>query len=181
MSTVPAHLWVAVSDSVVSLRISGWANSVCSVDFKILVHELWQKGYRQYVFDLSDCRLMDSTFLGVLAGLGLRSQEANDGARPVPIQLMNPNGRIRDLLDNMGIAHLFTTADGSAPAAHYAESSPCAHTPAEVSRTALEAHETLMSINPANVPKFKEVTQFLADDLKKLEAQTPTADFSSTD
>ena len=28
--------------------------------------------------------------------------------------------------------------------------------------------ETLMQINPNNVPKFKEVAQFLAEDLKKL-------------
>ena len=39
----------------------------------------------------------------------------------------------------------------------------------EISRTCLEAHQTLMDINPANVPKFKEVAQFLAEDLKKME------------
>jgi len=37
----------------------------------------------------------------------------------------------------------------------------------ETSRTCLEAHETLMKINPDNVPKFKDVTQFFAEDLKK--------------
>ncbi len=39
----------------------------------------------------------------------------------------------------------------------------------EISRTCLEAHEALMRINPNNIPKFKEVAQFLAEDLKKME------------
>ncbi|MDB6032217.1 MAG: Anti-sigma-factor antagonist, partial [Verrucomicrobiales bacterium] len=39
----------------------------------------------------------------------------------------------------------------------------------EISRTCLEAHKTLMEINPANISKFKDVTQFLAEDLKKME------------
>ena len=39
----------------------------------------------------------------------------------------------------------------------------------EVSRTCLEAHKTLMDVNPANISKFKEVAEFLANDLKKTE------------
>ena len=39
----------------------------------------------------------------------------------------------------------------------------------EVQRTCLEAHETLMEINPNNVPRFKDVARFLAEDLKKME------------
>jgi hypothetical protein len=42
---------------------------------------------------------------------------------------------------------------------------------AEAARTCLEAHQTLMNINPANVPRFKDVTKFMAEDLKRLQAQ----------
>jgi len=41
----------------------------------------------------------------------------------------------------------------------------------EMSRTCLEAHQLLMSINPDNIPKFKDVTQFLAEDLRKMKEQ----------
>ena len=41
----------------------------------------------------------------------------------------------------------------------------------ETARACLEAHETLMSINPANIPKFKDVSRFMAEDLKRLEVQ----------
>ena len=36
-----------------------------------------------------------------------------------------------------------------------------------MTRTCIEAHQTLMDISPANVAKFKDVTQFLAEGLKK--------------
>jgi hypothetical protein len=37
----------------------------------------------------------------------------------------------------------------------------------DLSRNCLEAHETLMQVNPENIAKFKEVTRFLAEDLKE--------------
>jgi hypothetical protein len=40
----------------------------------------------------------------------------------------------------------------------------------ELKEASLEAHQTLMSICSDNVPKFKELTQFLAEDLKRLKS-----------
>jgi hypothetical protein len=39
----------------------------------------------------------------------------------------------------------------------------------EITRTSLEAHQTLMEVNPENVARFKDVTQFLAEDLRSIE------------
>jgi hypothetical protein len=36
-----------------------------------------------------------------------------------------------------------------------------------VARTCIEAHQTLMAISPANAAKFKDVTQFLTEGLKR--------------
>ncbi|HEY5914959.1 MAG TPA: STAS domain-containing protein, partial [Verrucomicrobiae bacterium] len=131
--------------------------------------ELLQSGYRYFVLELSDCVLMDSTFLGVLAGFGLKLSSARD-AEPA-IELLNPNARISDLLDNLGVLHLFKITHGPLELAGKGEMQvPCAAAPTreEVTRACLEAHRTLMEINPANVSKFKEVTQFLAEDLKRI-------------
>ena len=35
----------------------------------------------------------------------------------------------------------------------------------ELAETSLEAHRTLMHLNPENVPRFKDVTIFLEEDL----------------
>ena len=38
----------------------------------------------------------------------------------------------------------------------------------ELASACLEAHDVLMRINPENVARFKEVSQFMAQELKKL-------------
>jgi anti-sigma B factor antagonist len=177
MNQPASTLMVAVADQAACVKISGRANFSNSLDLKKLVHELSERGFRKFILDLSDCALMDSTFLGVLAGIGLKFS-VNNGADG-SVEVFNPNARIKDLLDNLGVSHLFqitdhstlpkdekfqpVTGDGEQPSR------------AEVTRTCLEAHKILMALNPENVRKFKDVTQFLAEDLKKLEGQEDTA------
>lgn len=171
MSNGPANLSVWVGDQYVCIRIVGRASFQCSVDFKTLIMGLWQKGHRRFVLDVSECQLMDSTFLGVLAGLGLKFQERN-GSTPASIELLNPSPRISDLLENLGIAHLFQVAQGANPktdSLHQVEPMTRLVDRKETTRTCLEAHRTLMDVNPANVAKFKDVTRFLEEDLKQME------------
>jgi anti-anti-sigma factor len=163
---------VWAQDKVAWIRFEGRANFNSSIDFKALVNGLTDKGYSRFVLDLTECILMDSTFLGVLAGLGLKFSNTRNGNTIRTIELLNPNARIADLLENLGVEHLFKIVSG--PELNNNRLAPVEQTPAsrdrkEISRTCLEAHETLMQINPANVPKFKDVADFLAEDLKKME------------
>jgi len=172
MSNGPANMSVWAGDETVCVRIAGRASFTCSVDFKALINGLWHQGATHFVLDLTDCLLMDSTFLGVLAGLGLKFGAADNGHRPAVIELLNPNQRISDLLENLGVAHLFKVLKCDRPLME--NMTPAPHTCStpdknEVSRVCLEAHQTLMDISPGNVPKFKDVARFLAEDLKKAE------------
>ena len=172
MGASSSTLQVAVTDRVALVKISGRASFNCSVDFKTLVYELRDRGYRNFVLDLTECQIIDSTFLGVLAGFGLKLAES-PGEKST-LTLLNPNPRVLDLLDNLGVAHLFCVVQGKDPL-----SEKCRNVrqtdggpgKVESTRTCLEAHQTLMNINPANIPKFKDVTKFMAEDLKRLEAQ----------
>ncbi len=58
------------------IKITGRANFTSSPDFKTLLAELAQKGYKHFIIDLSECMLMDSTFLGILAQFGIRMNAA---------------------------------------------------------------------------------------------------------
>ena len=115
--------------------------------------------------------LMDSTFLGVLAGFGLKT---NPQATPDErcIELLNANTRITELLENLGALHLFKITSGTMELPDDAKAcTPESINPTheQITRTSLEAHETLMKVNPENYARFKDVTQFLAEDLKNLE------------
>ena len=76
MSTSSAKLSVLVGKDFACLKIAGRANFSFSPDFKTLLTELSQKGYTRFVIDLLECVLMDSTFLGVLAGFGIKLNQA---------------------------------------------------------------------------------------------------------
>ncbi len=157
---------VLVGEQFACVKIVGRANFASSIDFKNLLNELRQKGYNYFVLDLSECVLMDSTFLGVLAGFGLKMLQGAPA-----IELLNPNPRIAELLESLGVLHLFKITDGSLPLPESTESQPqCPSTPTkeELTRACLEAHRTLMEIHPGNVPRFKDLAQFMADDLKRL-------------
>ncbi len=65
-----------------------------------------QKGYAHFIIDLSECVLMDSTFLGVLAQFGLKLNPASMPAKR-GIELLNPNTRVTELLENLGALQLF--------------------------------------------------------------------------
>ena len=172
MSTGPAKLSVLVGEQFACIRISGRANFSSSIDFKTLVNELRARGYSYFVLDLTECVLMDSTFLGVLAGFGLKMQATQNEA--AAIELRNANERITELLENLGVLHLFTLVQGPCKLQGAPEevcSSRAKPSKEEVTRACLEAHETLMAINPQNTAKFKEVTAFLSEDLKKLKNQ----------
>lgn len=154
------------------VKIIGRANFSSSIDFKSLISQLRQKGYRYFVLELSECLLMDSTFLGVLAGFGLKTV-SNEQGKPT-IELLNANARILELLENLGVLDLFIVKDRKLDVPAGTEMTP--HPPVnaskeELTRACLEAHRTLMDINPANATKFKEVTQFMAEDLKRLGAE----------
>jgi anti-sigma B factor antagonist len=167
MSTTPAKIRVFVGERFACIKITGRANFTSSIDFKTLVNELLQKGCGYFVLDLSECTLMDSTFLGVLAGFGLKSTARNESGG-AEIELLNPNDRVMELLDSLGVLHLFKVVqgkpqDGSTEAQSV---TPACPTKDEVKRACLEAHQTLMELNPHNAARFKEVAAFLAEDLK---------------
>ena len=175
MSTPPGKLSVLVCKGFACVKIAGRANYVSSPDFKTLLTELTAKGYRRFIIDLSECVLMDSTFLGVLAGFGLKLPP--DNASQQGIELRNANSRVAELLENLGVARLFKMTGGALQLPDDAKNGtpgPANPTYAEIARTCLEAHQTLMTMNPENAARFKDVARFLAEDLKTLEKSKGT-------
>lgn len=170
----PPVMSVAVVGPTAFVKIPGRANFTTSVEFKTLVTELRGKGVSHFVLDLGECVTMDSTFLGVLAGFVMRDSagvETSVPAERLQLDLLNPNPRITDLLDNLGVIQLFQILEQANPCTALLEpvnNNRPAPSKEEISRNCLEAHQALMDINPENIPKFKDVTKFLAEDLRNI-------------
>lgn len=172
MNTSAAKLSVLVGERFACVKITGRANFNSSIDFTTVLKGLKSRGYCCFVLDLSECSLMDSTFLGALAGFGRdMNHSGKKGINQDPVQLLNPNPRILELLETLGVLHLFRTIQGTASLPERCEifDAPSVQaTREETTRACLEAHQTLMDINPENKARFKDVAQFLAEDLERL-------------
>jgi anti-sigma B factor antagonist len=166
MSMPSASLMVGLFDRCVCIKVSGKASFACGMDLKTVVGRLSTQGYDHFALDLRECPMMDSTFLGVLSGVGLQFVTPSN-----QVCLVNPPPRIRELLDGLGVSHLFRFLEKE-PATEAGFTPVCKEEPTrvEITRTCLEAHKLLMALNPENVCRFKDVALFLAEDLKKQEA-----------
>jgi len=173
MGNKNADILVTTLADTVCIKLEGRANFASSVDFKRLILEQAEKGMKRFVVDLSGCQIMDSTFLGVMAGLGRRF--AVEGQKPEErtIHLLNPTERVADLIDNLGVSDLFCIqhceSDGDlqydGPYESGQETSKL-----EMSRNCLEAHQILMDHNPENVARFKDVAKYFAEEVEKGES-----------
>ncbi len=126
---------------------------------------MFDRGHRSFVVDLADCPVMDSTFMGTLAGIALRLRESDSGH----LQVRNVNERNGELLRNLGLDNLFAiealpggdgSGDGTAlpnePVLSKDEHAECM----------IEAHEALVDADPENLARFKDVLEYLRQDLR---------------
>ena len=159
----PPSILVGVSDRTVWVRVEGKGSFTNATGLKQFGKEMTNRGYRQFVIDLKQCPVMDSTFMGTLTGLSLRLRELGSGE----LCIVNLNERNHDLLANLGLDQFFTMGGRPTAAAPVHQASlPVVvedkHTRAE---TMLEAHEAVIAANPANEAKFKDVLEYLKQDL----------------
>jgi len=68
------------------------------------------RGYREFVIDLQNCAMMDSTFMGTMAGVALRLRELGHGH----LRVVHCGNRSRDLLSGLGLDQIISIqANGS--------------------------------------------------------------------
>src|SRR5690348_4973031 len=125
------------------------------------------RGYREFIIDLQNCSAMDSTFMGTLAGVALRLKELGDGH----LHVVHCGARSRELLSGLGLDQIFSIhGEGlSAPQCSDLDGESSAPVSPEEKReqaqTMLDAHEALCRAAPENLTRFKDVLDYLKQDL----------------
>ena len=126
------------------------------------------RGFRSFIVDLNSCSVMDSTFMGTLAGIALRLREFGNGG----LVVRNANQRNADLLANLGLNNLFEIEPKvpSASSESDLETAPLEPTHSmdrsDQATCMLEAHEALVDADPENLARFKDVLEYLKQDLR---------------
>jgi anti-anti-sigma factor len=162
--TGPPSILVGTANRTVCVRVEGKGSFLNSTGLKEFAKEMTNRGFREFAIDLQNCPVMDSTFMGTLAGIALRLRELGQGN----LRVTNLNERNSDLLANLGLDQLFSieprsqTPDATAAQVPLVSAAPDKVTQAQ---TMLEAHEACIEANGANAAKFKDVLEYLKQDL----------------
>ena len=152
-------------DGAYSVEVSGRANFDYAVPLRELSGKLTASGKLQ--IDLSNCEAMDSTFMGVLAMLGLRAKKIN-----AVMEICAASAQNEELLAALGLKKLFVftqnTIENPGCESCIKGGSTEMVQAKEGAQTVLEAHQTLMDVDDQNVAKFEKVVDLVQMDIDRM-------------
>ena len=163
---------VGCNQKVVCIRVQGKGSFLNSTGIKKFANAMIDRGHRNFVVDLAECPVMDSTFMGTLTGVALRLHGIGQG----DLHVINSNARNTDLLEGLGLDQILSLENGNGSG-----SQDCLDVPPEardtlpaeavstdkraVTETMIAAHQALVDADPENFCKFKDVIDYLKQDL----------------
>ncbi|MFL6516355.1 MAG: STAS domain-containing protein [Chthoniobacterales bacterium] len=162
-----SSIQVGVNGPAVWVRLEGKGSFLNSGSLKDFAQEMMNRGYREFVIDLQNCVMMDSTFMGTLAGVSLRLKELGNGH----LHVVHCGLRSQELLSGLGLDQIFSIHAGglSAPQCSDLDGEETVNNSTEQKReqaqTMLDAHEALCQAASENFTRFKDVLDYLKQDL----------------
>jgi len=109
----------------------------------------------------ADPQSVDDNYMGTLAGISLWLRELGEGC----LSVVNLNERNAESLCSLGLNQLFNVEVSAIKKDGQALPVPLKEDPTARAQTMLEAHEALIKTAPEILPKFKDVIQYLEEEL----------------
>ena len=171
----PSQILVGRNEKVVCIRVNGKGTFQNSAGVKEFALAMIQRGHREFVVDLADCPVMDSTFMGTLTGIALKLRGLGSGH----LHVIHPNERNVGLLRGLGLDQILDLAEDGAPSQEGLDQTlasagvqPVAAADGAGDRlrtaeTMLAAHQALIDADPENLSRFKDVLDYLKQDLAR--------------
>ena len=159
------EIFISNKDGVHHIRVKGNASFVCAPPLRELAKKLPAEPFNGIKIDLEECTWMDSTFMGMLAMLGLSARK-----KGVPAEIFNASEQNEKLLGGLGLKKVFEFKIGEFDDVA-GDAASNATTPESNARNVLDAHQTLMDIDVSNVPKFEKVVEFVKKDIDRMEGK----------
>lgn len=155
----PGRILVAEHDGVYLLRFVGDVRvTLCAAVDRFVDELLANPQFKSILVDLTRTSGIDSTSLGILAKLSIRSRE-RFGCVPT---LISTNPDITRLLHAMGFDDVFQIVERAIESTEeFGELAPCECDEEELRQRVLEAHRVLMALNEDNREAFKDLVEAL--------------------
>jgi len=139
---------------VVAIKVVGKGTHLNSHLLKQFFQQVFDQNFHRIQIDVGECSYMDSTFLGTLTGMALRTREKN----LPPIQLVNLHQRIKDMLLSLGVESFFEAGafsdQNTGGLEQLSGQSPNIEQKTE---EMISAHQALIKANASNLAKFQDV------------------------
>ena len=169
-----SSILVGCNQKVVCIRVQGKGSFLNSTGIKQFATAMIHRGHRNFVVDLADCPVMDSTFMGTLTGVALRLREIGQGE----VHVINSNARNTDLLAGLGLDQILSLENASVDEGLYEPldeaTEPLSREQAAdkkaTTETMIAAHQALVDADPENFCKFKDVIDYLKQDIHQQES-----------
>lgn len=167
-------LKVAISGTDAFLKVGGRGSFKMGPALKEFASTAMERhGCTRFVLDLGDCCGMDSTFMGVVAGLALRLRREKSGE----VAMINMTPKTLSLVQTLGLDRLINLVPAAAGATAGAAADAAAmasldtHSASRLSsvQTMLDAHRELAALSPENEERFRDVIDYLSQDAQDLE------------
>ncbi len=173
--SVEESIRVGCLGPVAWVRVDGAANHENAACIKKFLVGRFERGWRRFVIDLGGCRGIDSTFIGMLYRLATRVAAADPAGG---VDVINPGERNANSIRKLGLddrIRLDLTGERWRRERELVAenlSKPSCGGPldrVEHAEFVLQAHEALLAANEENRSRFRDVVEFLR---QELEAQT---------
>lgn len=160
LETANSNFLVDVYSNPMCLKIIGRANYLNCAPLNDFFNNIMKKRGITIMVDLEECTGMDSTFLGILAGVALEFKKQENANT---IYLTNVSNRNLESIENLGlnlILKVNPTANSFSPSNNLLSLSFDAKEKSNPV-TILKAHQNLIQAEPSNLYKFQDVISFL--------------------
>ena len=158
-----AKVKIALSKNTAWIKVVGRGTFQNSHPIKKWLLQKIEEGFNYIFIDLSECISMDSTFMGVIAGMAIILKDNHN----TTLTLINVNSHNLNLLSTLGIDKFLNIISRKEIKPESLESIGDKRvSKKKLAKNMLSAHETLMSISEENKIKFQDVYEFLQKEIE---------------
>ena len=151
---------VAENGSIALMQVIGRGTCKVAVGFRHWIDEIVSSPtVKSVMLDLSSCSSLDSTFMGLMVTLAIQSR------RRFSLLVLNATPEHHELLDGIGVTKVWRYVEQPIPSLTWSELESAAVGSQSMDGASksviIEAHEALMDLDEANIPKFRDVVELL--------------------
>lgn len=162
-----ADLSISEKDGVSYISVSGRANFECGMPLRSFTNN-YSTANGKIAIDMSGCETMDSTFMGILTMLALKSKKLN-----IDLVIVNITENCKGLLFGLGVDRIFKyeVRECEAACGDSLLNGDAKKDKIGAAEAVVDAHKTLMDVNLDNVAKFEKVVEFAETDLERFKGE----------